>query len=207
MAKYNDALCKLCRREGTKLYLKGEKCFSPKCIFEKRPYPPGMNSNTRRAKASDYSIRLREKQKARRIYGIMEKQFKGYFNMASKERGLTGENLLIFLERRLDNVVYRMGFASSRREARQLVTHGHFKVNGRKVNIPSYLVKVGDVIEAQDKSKETVPIQRSIGYEKAAPAWVEVDLDNFSAKIVGLPTRQDIDANINEQMIVEFYSR
>ena len=208
MAKYNGPVCKLCRREGMKLYLKGEKCYSSKCIFEKRPYPPGKSSDrSRRAKASDYGIRLREKQKARRIYGIMEKQFKRYFDMASREKGLTGENLLRLLERRLDNVIYRLGFASSRREARQLVSHGHFMVNGRSTNIPSYLVKVGDVIKVKDRSKEVEPIQRGLSYEKSVPAWLELDEESLSGRVLDLPKREDIDVNINEQMIVEFYSR
>ena len=208
MAKYNDAVCRLCRREGTKLYLKGEKCYSPKCILERRPYPPGRGSERgKRAKASDYGIRLREKQKARRIYGIMERQFKRYFDMASREKGLTGENLLRLLERRLDNVVYRLGFASSRREARLLVSHGHFEVNGRSTNIPSYLVKVGDVVKVKDKSKDIEPIQRGLSYEKITPGWLELDRDNFSGKVVDFPKREDIDIDINEQMIVEFYSR
>ena len=208
MAKYNDAVCRLCRREGTKLYLKGEKCYSPKCILEKRPYPPGKGSERgRRAKVSDYGIRLREKQKARRIYGIMEKQFKRYFDMASREKGLTGENLLRLLERRLDNVVYRLGFASSRREARLLVSHGHFEVNGRSTNIPSYLVKIGDVVKVKDKSKDIEPIQRGLSYEKAAPGWLELDENNLSGKVLDFPKREDIDVLVNEQMIVEFYSR
>ncbi len=209
MAKYNDAVCRLCRREGMKLYLKGEKCYSPKCILEKRPYPPGKSSDRggRRAKASDYGIRLREKQKARRIYGVMERQFRRYFDMASREKGLTGENLLRLLERRLDNVVYRLGFASSRREARQLVSHGHFLVNGRSTNIPSYLVRVGDEIKVKEKSKEIEPIQRGLSYERSVPSWLELDREALSGKVVDLPKRDDIDIDINEQMIVEFYSR
>ncbi len=209
MAKYNDAVCRLCRREGMKLYLKGEKCYSPKCILEKRPYPPGKGSDRggRRAKASDYGIRLREKQKARRIYGVMEKQFRRYFDMASREKGLTGENLLRLLERRLDNVVYRLGFASSRREARQLVSHGHFLINGRSTNVPSYLVRVGDEIKVKEKSKDIEPIQRGLSYERSVPSWLELDRDAFSGKVLDLPKREDIDIDINEQMIVEFYSR
>ncbi len=208
MAKYNDAVCRLCRREGVKLYLKGEKCYSPKCIMEKRPYPPGKSSDRgRRAKVSDYGIRLREKQKARRIYGVMEKQFRRYFDMASREKGLTGENLIRLLERRLDNVVYRLGFASSRREARQLVSHGHFLVNGRSTNIPSYLVKVGDVIKVKDKSKDIEPIQRGLSYEKATPLWLELDAESLTGKVVDLPKREDVDIDIKEQLIVEFYSR
>ena len=208
MAKYNDAVCRLCRREGVKLYLKGEKCYSPKCILEKRPYPPGKSSDRgRRAKVSDYGIRLREKQKARRIYGVMEKQFKRYFDMASREKGLTGENLIRLLERRLDNVVYRLGFASSRREARQLVSHGHFLINGRSTNIPSYLVKVGDTIKVKDKSKDIEPIQRGLSYEKATPLWLELDMESLTGKVVDLPKREDVDIDIKEQLIVEFYSR
>ncbi len=209
MAKYNDAVCRLCRREGMKLYLKGEKCYSPKCILEKRPYPPGKSSDrgARRAKASDYGIRLREKQKARRIYGVMERQFRRYFDMASREKGLTGENLLRLLERRLDNVVYRLGFASSRREARQLVSHGHFLVNGRSTNIPSYLVRVGDEIKVKDRSKDIEPIQRGLSYERTVPSWLDLDKEALSGKVVDLPKREDIDIEINEQMIVEFYSR
>ncbi len=209
MAKYNDAVCRLCRREGMKLYLKGEKCYSPKCILEKRPYPPGKGSDRggRRAKASDYGIRLREKQKARRIYGVMEKQFRRYFDMASREKGLTGENLLRLLERRLDNVVYRLGFASSRREARQLVSHGHFLINGRSTNVPSYLVKVGDEIKVKEKSKDIEPIQRGLSYERNVPSWLELDGDALTGKVLDFPKREDIDIDINEQMIVEFYSR
>ncbi len=209
MAKYNDAVCRLCRREGMKLYLKGEKCYSPKCILEKRPYPPGKGSDRggRRVKASDYGIRLREKQKARRIYGVMEKQFRRYFDMASREKGLTGENLLRLLERRLDNVVYRLGFASSRREARQLVSHGHFLINGRSTNVPSYLVKVGDEIKVKEKSKDIEPIQRGLSYERNVPSWLELDGDALTGKVLDFPKREDIDIDINEQMIVEFYSR
>ncbi len=209
MAKYNDAVCRLCRREGVKLYLKGEKCYSPKCVLEKRPYPPGKGSDRggRRAKASDYGIRLREKQKARRIYGVMEKQFRRYFDMASREKGLTGENLLRLLERRLDNVVYRLGFASSRREARQLVSHGHFLINGRSTNVPSYLVKIGDEIKVKEKSKDIEPIQRGLSYERNVPSWLELDNDALTGKVLDFPKREDIDIDINEQMIVEFYSR
>lgn len=211
MARYTGSVCKLCRREGEKLFLKGERCFSPKCAFERRSYAPGAHGRQAqyRRKESDYALQLRAKQKARRVYGVYERQFRRYFREAQRRKGLTGVNLLILLESRLDNVVYRLGFASSRAQARQLVQHGHFDVNGRKTNIPSYLVKPGDVITVRETS-------RSKGYfgevsevldQGQVPAWLSLDLPNLAGKVVDLPSRDDVDITLNEQLIVEFYSR
>jgi small subunit ribosomal protein S4 len=212
MARYKDAVCKLCRREGEKLFLKGERCVSPKCAFERRPYPPGLHgkqSQFRRRKESDYALQLRAKQKARRLYGVMERQFRRYFREATQKRGLTGSNLLILLESRLDNVVYRLGFAASRPQARQWVRHGHFEVNGRKVNIPSYAVKPGDVIAVRNRSQHT-PSFKEIALDlehRAAPEWLSRDDETMVGRVMALPTREDIDVAINEQLIVEYYSR
>lgn len=210
MARYTDAVCRQCRREGEKLYLKGDRCYSEKCAVERRPYPPGQHGKNRRAKQTDYAAQLREKQKAKRIYGVLERQFHNYFEKAERMPGVTGENLLILLERRLDNVVYRMGFAASRKEARQLVNHGHFLINGRKASTPSILVKVGDVIEVKEKSRESSPkfkeIQAQAGF-KSVPEWLEVDVENMKGRVVAYPKREDIDASISEHLIVELYSR
>ena len=211
MARYTDAVCKLCRREGEKLFLKGERCFSPKCAIERRPYIPGQHGKkgTFRRKMSDFGIQLREKQKARRIYGVLERQFRKYFEEAQRTPGLTGENLLATLERRLDNVVYRLGFADSRPQARQIVNHGHVYVNGRKLDIPGALVSEGDVITVRPHSRENEyfkTLAEAIG-TKAVPSWLTVNAGEMSGRITALPGRGDIDTTINEQLIVEYYSR
>jgi small subunit ribosomal protein S4 len=211
MARYKDAVCKLCRREGEKLFLKGERCLSPKCAVERRPYPPGLHGRQAQfqRKVSDYGLQLRAKQKARRVYGVMERQFRRYFREAERRRGLTGTNLLILLESRLDNVVYRLGFAQSRPQARQLVRHGHFEVNGRKVNIPSFLVQAGDVVAVRSGSRNNVYF-RDVALDlehRAVPEWLSRDDASMSARVLSLPGRTDIDISINEQLIVEYYSR
>ncbi len=208
MARYSEASCRLCRREGDKLFLKGERCYTNKCAVSRRAYAPGPHGQQRK-KTSEYGIQLREKQRARRFYGILESQFRKYFEMAANKKGITGENLLQILESRIDNVVYRLGFATSRPESRQLVRHGHFLVNGKKVNIPSYLLKAGDVITVDDKFKSTGKM-KSIGEiagGKAIPKWLELDKDNFIGKIVSLPAREDVDLPIREHLIVELYSK
>lgn len=211
MARYNGPVCKLCRREGEKLFLKGERCFSPKCAFERRSYAPGMHGRQAqyRRKESDYSLQLRAKQKARRIYGVYERQFRRYFREAQRQKGLTGVNLLILLESRLDNVVYRLGFAGSRAQARQLVRHGHFDVNGRKTNIPSYLVKPGDIIAVRELNREKAYFKEvaQVLDDDRIPAWLSLDPTNLTGKVVDLPSRDDIDVSLNEQLIVEYYSR
>lgn len=208
MARYTDASCRLCRREGEKLYLKGERCTTNKCAISRRAYAPGQHGQGRK-KLSEYGLQLREKQKARRYYGVLESQFRKYFDMAVKREGITGENLLQILELRLDNVVYRMGLGMSRKEARQLVRHGHFTVNGRKVNIPSYLVKVGDVISVKEKSRSSSKIKDNaeLAASKPATQWIEYDADNLTGKVVALPSREDIDLPIKESLIVELYSK
>ena len=210
MARYTGPRCRLCRREGMKLFLKGERCYTDKCAFERRSYPPGQHGQAQmRAKRSDYGIRLREKQKVKRIYGVSEKQFKKYFDRADRMRGQTGHNLLQLLERRLDNVVYRLGFASSRAQARQMVVHGLFKVNGRTVDIPSYLVRPGEVIELKEKYRQNPYIQENLEavVRRGVPQWLELDADNFKGTVKALPTREDVTMPIQEQLIVEFYSR
>lgn len=208
MARYTGPVCRLCRREGAKLYLKGDRCYTGKCAIDRRGYAPGQHGQGRK-KQSEYGIQLREKQKARRIYGILENQFRTYFAKAERQKGVTGENLLRLLELRLDNVVFRLGFGASRVEARQLVRHGHFTVNGKKVNIPSYIVKVGDVIEVREKSREYVRIKELLEHaaRKTAPKWLEVNADQFAGKVVAVPSREEIDAPIEEHLIVELYSR
>lgn len=210
MAKYTGPVCRLCRREGTKLYLKGDKCYSDKCSFTRRGYAPGQHGQGQaRKKVSEYGIQLREKQKARRVYGILERQFRNYFEKAERQKGITGENLLIMLERRLDNVVYRLGFADSRVQSRQLVRHGHFTVNGRRVDIPSYLVKSGEIVQLQENSKQS-PLFKDImesAAHKTVPAWLELSASDMSGKIVRYPTREEIDIPIEEHLIVELYSR
>jgi len=210
MAKYTGPVCRLCRREGLKLYLKGDKCYSDKCSFTRRSYAPGQHGQGQaRKKVSEYGIQLREKQKARRVYGILERQFRNYFEKAERQKGITGENLLVMLERRLDNVVYRLGFADSRVQSRQLVRHGHFTVNGRRVDIPSYLVKSGEVIQLQENSKQS-PLFKDImesAAHKTVPAWLELSASDMSGKIVRYPTREEIDIPIAEHLIVELYSR
>jgi small subunit ribosomal protein S4 len=211
MARYKDAVCKQCRREGEKLFLKGERCLSPKCALERRPYPPGLHGRQAqfRRKVSDYGLQLRAKQKARRVYGVLERQFRRYFREAERRRGLTGTNLLIILESRLDNVVYRLGFAASRPQARQLVRHGHFEVNGRKVNIPSYLVQPGDVVGVRTASRSKGLFKEvALDLEhRAVPDWLSRDDITMSGRVMGQPEREDIDVTINEQLIVEYYSR
>jgi len=207
MAKYTGADCRLCRREGTKLYLKGEKCTSEKCPFNKRPNPPGQHGAARK-KATGYSIQLREKQKNKRIYGLCEKQFHGYFTMAEKMRGVTGENMLALLERRLDNVVYRIGLGSSRAMARQIVNHGLVTVNGKRVNIPSYLIKAGDVVAVKDnKQSKTMFDDIKANAPKGLPKWLTFDNEKLAATVVSLPERADIELNIEEHLIVELYSK
>ncbi len=211
MARYVESVCKLCRREGEKLFLKGDRCFSPKCAVERRSYPPGLHGRQGqfRRKESDYGMQLREKQKARRLYGVFERQFRRYFREAQRQKGLTGINLLILLERRLDNVIYRLGLASSRAQARQLISHGHFDINGRKTNIPSFLVSAGDVIVVRDKSKKTTHFKELAQIVDASrvPDWLRLDVKNLSGEVVSEPTRDHIDVTLSEQLIVEFYSR
>ncbi|NIA08506.1 MAG: 30S ribosomal protein S4 [Nitrospiraceae bacterium] len=207
MARYIGPRCRLCRREGCKLFLKGDKCYSDKCAFEKRSYVPGEHGQGR-IKVSDYGIRLREKQRVRRMYGLEEAQFRNYFDKADHQKGITGTNLLVLLERRLDNVVYRLGFAESRAQARQLVLHGHFTINGRKVNAPSFLVRQGDEIEVREKSRGIVPIKQALGAvaRRGVPEWLEVNDDKMQAKVKAMPERENITMPIQEQLIVEFYS-
>jgi len=211
MARYSDAVCKLCRREEQKLFLKGERCLGPKCAIERRNYPPGEHGKqaTFRRKVSDYGRQLREKQKARRIYGVMEKQFRRYFREATRRKGLTGATLLVILESRLDNVVYRLGFADSRAQARQLVRHGHFDVNGRKTNIPSYNVRPGDVISVRENSRSNQYFRdrMQIVEGSRAPEWLRLNLAAMSGSMVVEPSREDIEIPLNEQLIVEYYSR
>jgi len=208
MARDRSPQCKQCRREGEKLLLKGERCLTDKCALERRAYPPGEHGRGRRRKQSEYLLQLREKQKARRYYGVLEKQFRNYYELAARQPGITGENLLRLLELRLDNVVYRLGFGASRRQARQLVRHGHFTVNGRKVNIPSYRVKPDDVIAAViDKEGLRAVIQDATDLTASVPAWLQADHDNMVGKVLRLPERADIDIPIQESLIVELYSK
>jgi len=207
MARYTDSVCRLCRREGTKLFLKGDRCYSQKCSAVKRPAPPGQHGQSRK-KPSNYGVQLREKQKCRRAYGIMEAQFRRYFEMAERMRGIAGENLLQLLERRLDNVVYRLGFADSRPQARQFVRHNHILVKGERVNIPSYLVKAGDMITIKESSKDIERLkslkEEGIG---VLPKWLELDAANLTGKVLTLPKREDIDLSLAEHLIIELYSR
>jgi small subunit ribosomal protein S4 len=210
MARYRDAVCRLCRREGGKLFLKGDRCFKPSCAIEKRgTNPPGQHGAARRKMLAGYGQQLREKQKVKRIYFILEKQFRNYFEKALRQKGVTGENLLFMLERRLDNVVYRSGFSTSRRQARQLVNHGHVEVNGRKVNIPSFQVKQGDTVQVKEKSQKNAHVEGawSTAAGRGRPGWLTAGDKDLSISISSLPTRQDIDQNINEQLIVELYSK
>ena len=208
MARYTDAVCRLCRREGTKLFLKGDRCFSAKCGIERRGYPPGQHGQGR-TRFSDYGVQLREKQKVKRMYGLLEKQFASTMHRASRMKGRAGENLLILLERRLDNVVFRMGFATSRAEARQLVRHGHFLVNGRRASTPSMLLKAGAKIEVLEKSRKVARIIGSLEAleGRSLPQWLEIDKANFAGTVKAMPTREDITLPIQEQLIVELYSR
>lgn len=206
MAKYTEAVCRLCRREGLKLFLKGDRCYTDKCGFSRRGYAPGQHGQGRK-KLSNYGLQLREKQKSKRIYGLLEKQFRKYYEKADRKKGITGENLLILLETRLDNVVYKLGYGQSRTEARQLVTHGHFKVNGKKVNIPSFKVSVNDVISVKDSSKSSEKFKTFAENPKTLPTWLEGNTENFEGKVLREPTREEIDVPINETLIVELYSK
>jgi small subunit ribosomal protein S4 len=211
MARYNDANCKLCRREATKLFLKGYRCYTEKCSFEKRGYPPGMHGKLagRRRKASDYSIQLREKQKVKRLYGLLEAQFKNYFKKASRMPGITGEQLLVSLECRLDNIIYRMGFCPSRKSARQMIRHRHFLINDKLVDLPSYSVKLGDEITVKDKSRDLPLIQGSVEsrQKEQVLSWLEVDFKIFKGRMLSKPTRAEIPVAAQEQLIVELYSK
>jgi small subunit ribosomal protein S4 len=213
MARYTGPVCKLCRREGEKLYLKGARCLSPKCAVERRTYPPGQHgrdASFRRGRGSDYSLQLREKQKARRVYGVLERQFRRYFREALKRPGLTGSNLLSILETRLDNVVYRLGWADSRNHARQLVQHGHISVNGRRTNVPSFLVRPGDEISVREESRRRPYFKELRSYMEdrpQAPEWLDVDIAAMKGSMVRVPERRDVDIPLNEQLIVEYYSR
>ena len=206
MARYTDANCRMCRREGQKLFLKGDRCYSPKCSLDRRSYAPGQHGQGR-SKKSDYALQLREKQKTKRFYGLQETQFRNLFDKADRKQGITGENLLILLETRLDNVVFRLGFASSRKEARQLVNHGHFTVNGKKVNIPSYTVKAGDVIKVKEKSTSSPKFKEVKEMTITVPEWVTVDVEKLEGKILSIPTREQIDTPVAEHLIVELYSK
>jgi small subunit ribosomal protein S4 len=208
MARYTGAVCRLCRREGQKLFLKGERCYTEKCSINRRAYAPGQHGQERK-KLSEHGLQLREKQKARRYYGVLESQFRKYYEMAVKKKGVTGENLLQILESRFDNVIYRLGWGASRVEARQLVRHGHFTINGKKVNIPSYLVKEGDVIAIKEKSRNLPKIKSILekGEGKVIPKWLDLNSDTLEARVIGLADREDIDIPIEEHLIVEFYSK
>ena len=207
MARYAGPVCRLCRREGLKLFLKAERCFKPSCAIEKRNYIPGEHGRDRRAKIVGYGLQLREKQKVKRMYGILERQFHLYFERAVRQKGVTGENLLSQLERRLDNVVLRLGLAGSHAQARQFVRHGHIRINGRKVNIPSFLVRVGDQITLKEKSKKNVQILNAVELSRSVPPWLELDREGLNGRVVALPKREDITMPIEEHMIVELYSK
>lgn len=212
MARYTDSVCKLCRREGQKLFLKGERCLTPKCAMERRAFPPGMHGKkqTFRRKTSDYGLQLREKQKARRIYGVLERQFRRYFEEANRATGMTGVNLLAMLERRLDNVVYRLGLADSRAQARQLVRHGHFEVNGRKTDIPSFQVAIGDVITVRTVARNKEYFKERAQFmqrSSSVPNWLRMSVVDMKGEVLGTPAREDIEIPLNEQLIVEYYSR
>lgn len=209
MARYKESVCRLCRREGTKLFLKGDRCFKDSCGVNKRPYPPGEHGRQRRVKISGYGIQLREKQKVRRVYGILEKQFRRYFKEAERKKGVTGENLLVFLECRLDNVIFRLGFGSSRNQARQFVRHGHVRVNGKRVDIPSCQVKTGDEITVVEKFKKNPFFFKNLEMAagKGIPEWLSLDAETAKGRVVDLPKREHITLDINEQLIVELYSK
>jgi len=209
LARYTHAVCRLCRREGMKLFLKGAKCFSDKCPIEKRNFAPGQHGKDRKAKVVGYGLQLREKQKTKRIYFTQETQFRNYFEKAARSKGVTGEMLLQQLERRLDNVVFRMGFGVSRRQARQLVRHGHVTVDGRKVNIPSYEVSVGEEIAVREGSRKLIVLEQAKDFasHQNAPTWLEIDRDNYKGRVLALPKREDINLPVNEQLIVELYSK
>jgi len=209
MARYSDPVCRLCRREGMKLFLKGERCYTEKCAIEKRNFPPGQHGKRRAAKMVGYGIQLREKQRVKRIYGVLEDQFRLYFESAERQRGITGTILLQLLERRLDNVVYRLGFSTSRAQAREMVRHGHFVVNGRKVNIPSFLVRAGDGVAVRPSSQKNVTIQHGLDEIKGrgVPEWLQLDAEKMSGRVVSLPSREQINLPVQEQLIVELYSK
>jgi len=208
MARYTDNSCRICRRENQKLFLKGARCYSEKCALSRRAFGPGQHGQKRK-KLSEYGMQLREKQKTKSFYGILESQFKKYFLMATKRKGVSGENLLQILESRFDNVIYRLGFANSRYQARMLVRHGHFEVNGQKVNIPSYLVKVGDIITLKESSKQSQIFKENIAInaKKAMPSWLEADIENYTGKVVSLSSRDEVDLPVEEHLIVELYSK
>ncbi|MEO5656604.1 MAG: 30S ribosomal protein S4 [Nitrospiria bacterium] len=208
MGRYIGPVCRLCRREGTKLFLKGTRCYSEKCAIDRRSYPPGQHGQGR-MRTSEYCLQLREKQKLKRIYGLLERQFRGYFAKAERMKGITGENLLVLLERRLDSILYRMGFASSRKEARQLVRHGHCLVNGKKVDIPSFLVMAGQIVSIPAGSQTVLPIQKALeGVDvRGVPGWLEVDKTRFTGRVKEFPTKEEIALPVNEQLVVELYSR
>ncbi len=209
MARYTGSVCRLCRRENLKLFLKGDRCYSDKCAFDRRGYPPGQHGQRRGRKSSDYGIQLREKQKVKRMYGLSEKQFRLFFKRADRQKGITGINLLMLLEYRLDNVIYRLGFVNSRAQGRQLVKHNHFLVNGRKVNIPSYMIKLGDVIEVREKSRNVQAIGDSLDavVRRGVPQWLDLEKENSKGIVKALPVREDITMPIQEQLIVELYSK
>ncbi len=209
MARYIGPVCRLCRREAMKLFLKGERCYTETCAIEKRNFPPGQHGKTRKAKLLGYGVQLREKQKVKRIYGVLEDQFRRYFEAAERQRGITGEVLLQLLERRLDNVVYRLGLATSRPQARELVRHGHFAVNGKKVNIPSFQVRAGDVVAVRQGSQKNVTIQHAMEEVKGrgVPEWLQMQAEQFTGRVVSLPTREQINLPVQEQLIVELYSK
>jgi small subunit ribosomal protein S4 len=208
LARYRESVCRFCRREGTKLFLKGDRCYSDKCAVERRNFPPGQHGQAR-GKYTDYGVQLREKQKVKRLYGVLEKQFRNYIHLAERSKGVTGENLLLLLESRLDNMVFRMGFAASRAQARQLINQGHFLVNGRKVDIPSFRTKPGMVVEVREKSKSVAVIEDSLKTvsRRGIPHWLDVDIADFKGVVKDFPTREDLPPTIREQLIVEFYSR
>jgi small subunit ribosomal protein S4 len=209
LARYTDSSCRLCRREGLKLFSKGDRCYSEKCSFERRDYVPGDHGQMHKKQRSDYGVQLREKQKLKRMYGLLEKQFRGYFEKADQQKGITGTNLLVLLERRMDNMVFRMGFATSRTEARQLISHAHFLVNRKPVNIPSYLLKAGDEVCVKEGSRKVTRIMGAIEtvVRRGVPHWLELDKDNFKATIKMLPVREDLTMPVQEQLVVELYSK
>jgi len=209
LARYTGSVCRICRRENLKLFLKGDRCYSDKCAFDRRGYAPGEHGQRRRGKLSDYGIQLREKQKVKKMYGLSEKQFRLFFERADRQKGITGTNLLILLERRMDNVVYRLGFANSRTQGRHFVRHNHFLVNGKRVNIPSYIIKPGDVIELKEKSKNVQTILDSIDavVRRGVPQWLELEKQNLKGTVKGVPTREELTTPMQEQLIVELYSK
>ncbi|MBW2367157.1 MAG: 30S ribosomal protein S4 [Deltaproteobacteria bacterium] len=209
MARYTGSVCRLCRRENMKLFLKGDRCYADKCAFDRRSYAPGQHGQGRRGKVSDYGIQLREKQKVKRMYGLSEKQFRLLFSKADRQKGITGTNLLVLLERRLDNVVYRMGFTNSRNQGRHFVRHNHFLINGKKVNIPSYLIKVGDIVELREKSREIQAIQDSLEavVRRGVPQWMDLEKENLKGVVKAFPVREDLTLPMQEQLIVELYSK